>query len=87
MMYDVEMTSCGMLHLTSFVKIGRGIQAKFLLPKQIWMAVMLVLLKGIIHEVLRRDGLRWYDMHTKFYEDSYRRWRNIKDLPQQVEML
>jgi hypothetical protein len=27
MMYTVEMTSCGMIYLSSFMKIGTGVQA------------------------------------------------------------
>jgi hypothetical protein len=34
-MYDVEITSCDLIHLTSFMKIGTGVQAKLFLPKQI----------------------------------------------------
>jgi hypothetical protein len=42
------------------------------------MTSVLVLLVGVIYEVQRRDGVRWHDIHTTFYEDCFGNVSNIK---------
>jgi hypothetical protein len=38
---------------------------------------MLVLLRGVIYEVHRWEGLKWHDTRTKFNEDWFGRSGNI----------
>jgi hypothetical protein len=37
-----------------------------------------VLVKGVIYELHRWDGLKWHDICTKFHEDWFRNSGNIK---------
>jgi hypothetical protein len=65
MKYGVEMTSCDMIFLPSFMKICAGVQAilRFRLSNMNGCNV------GITDEVHRRAGLRWHDILTKFHKD------------------
>jgi hypothetical protein len=76
----VEMGSGGMIYLPSFMKIGKGVQAilRFCLSNLKGCNV------GIIDEgtydIHRRNGLRWLDIRTKFYDDRFRHLSNIMDI-------
>jgi hypothetical protein len=53
MMYAVEMASCGMIYLLSFMTIGTGVQVILRFCLINLRAVMLVLLKGGIYKLRR----------------------------------
>jgi hypothetical protein len=72
MIYAVEMASCGMIYLPSFMKIGTGVQAIL----KFWIRKLKICNVGITdgrdYEVRHWDGLRWHDIHTKFHTDWFR---------------
>jgi hypothetical protein len=53
MMYPVEMTPCGMIYISIFMKIGIGVQAILRFVSAISMAAMLVLLMRGTYDVRR----------------------------------
>jgi hypothetical protein len=58
MKYTAEMVSNGMIYVPSFMNIGIGSQAIFIL----------VLLMERIYEVHQLDGLRGHDIHKKAFK-------------------
>jgi hypothetical protein len=72
-MYAVEMTSCGMTYIPSFMKSGEGVQALLKFSSAIWIAAMLVLLIEEIYEVRCWNGFMCGDTRAKFHEYWYSR--------------
>jgi hypothetical protein len=60
MMYTIEMASRGMIHLSSFAKIGSATVCE---------AEVLALLTRTLHVLSRWNGFMWHDIHTNFHED------------------
>jgi hypothetical protein len=65
-MYAVEMASCDMMHIPSFMNIAKVVQALLKFFLRILRAVILVLW------VMPLIWLRCHDIHDKFQEDWFR---------------
>jgi hypothetical protein len=81
MKYIIQMASDGMIHVPSFIKIGSGSNIK-VIALIVWEPAVLVLLMGRIYDVhVRRwDGLRRYDIQTKFHDNWFRHSSDIKGI-------
>jgi hypothetical protein len=74
------MGSGSIIHVLSFIKIDKGIQAilKFCLSNLNDCNVGIT--DEEIYDVHRSNGLRWHDIRTKFYDDRLRHLSNIMEI-------
>jgi hypothetical protein len=72
MKYAVDMLSCVIIYIPSFMKTDIGVQAVLRFASAICEAVMFVLSMSKIYEGRHSDGLLWHDIPTKFYEGWFR---------------